>query len=60
MWGNPHLRFANFQVMIDGGGMIRNGFIHKSIRALWLGGGSSGFVCTRQPFYTNLHTWAVR
>jgi alpha-tubulin suppressor-like RCC1 family protein len=28
--------------------------------AQWPNGGTGGFVCTRQPYYTNLGTWSVR
>jgi len=28
--------------------------------AQWPNGGTGGFVCTRQPYYTSLNTWAVR
>jgi len=28
--------------------------------AQWPNGGTGGFVCTRQPYYTSLDTWAVR
>jgi len=28
--------------------------------AWWPNGGTGGFVCTRQPYYTNLDSWSVR
>lgn len=28
--------------------------------AQWPNDGTGGFVCTRQPYYTNIDTWAVR